>query len=96
MRSIYRGHETESIDGEKWVYCDTKEPVPNNKNRACGVCGIENTEEGHDPCLGTLPLLMNACCGHGIVSRAYIQFWGGFCIRGRKARVLIKILKSAK
>ena len=33
-----------------------------------------NTKEGHDGCLGTLPGIMNACCGHGDIDEAYVQF----------------------
>lgn len=30
--------------------------------------------EGHDWCIGTIPGAINACCGHGNLSEAYIQF----------------------
>ena len=43
-------------------------------DKSCGYCGKDNTPEGHDGCLGTLPGLMNACCGHGIESGTYVQF----------------------
>jgi len=61
--------------------------------RACGNCETPQTKEGHDGCLGTLPFLMNACCGHGEIKEAYIQFFNGFCIRGLFAIAFIKILK---
>lgn len=42
----------------------------------CAKCGLPPTPEGHDGCLGTLPgPIMNACCGHGNDSQAYIQYW---------------------
>ena len=41
---------------------------------ACTHCGKERTAEGHDGCVGTLPNVMNACCGHGKVNEAYVQF----------------------
>lgn len=33
----------------------------------CGHCNLNPTEDGHDGCLGELPvdIVMNACCGHG-------------------------------
>lgn len=32
--------------------------------RACGYCG-ETCGNGPDPCLGVLPGVISACCGHG-------------------------------
>jgi len=42
----------------------------------CAKCMKGPTKEGHDGCIGTLPALnvMNACCGHGRESSAYVQF----------------------
>ena len=41
----------------------------------CAYCNRQATAEGHDACLGTIPgPVMNACCGHGDISKAYIQF----------------------
>jgi len=40
----------------------------------CNHCNLDPTKEGHDACLGTLPNVMNACCGHGDVNLAYVQF----------------------
>lgn len=52
----------------------------------CVKCGKGPTKEGHDGCLGTLPgPVMNACCGHGNTSQAYIQYWGGRRIAGEDA-----------
>jgi len=65
-----------------------------HKSRACGNCGKTETKEGHDGCLGELPNVMNTCCGHGVESEAYIQFWGGKIIRGKKALGKIKEIKS--
>lgn len=43
----------------------------------CAKCGLMPSKEGHDGCLGTLKGddIMNACCGHGNDSQAYIQYW---------------------
>lgn len=39
----------------------------------CGHCGLSRTKKGHDGCIGTLNGVMNACCGHGQNSMAYVQ-----------------------
>lgn len=43
----------------------------------CAKCKKPPTTEGHDGCIGTLPVqdVMNACCGHGDDKMAYVQFW---------------------
>lgn len=53
----------------------------------CAKCGLNPTKEGHDGCLGELDVnvVMNACCGHGDDSMAYIQHWDGSCVRGNEA-----------
>jgi len=80
-RGHFRGHQIAWVDG-RWIYEDTKESVAQMPSRVCGFCGIPNTAEGHDSCLGALPGVMNACCGHGVQSEAYIQFTNGVTIRG--------------
>lgn len=45
-------------------------------------------------CLGSLAGVMNACCGHGDITEAYVQFLDGFCIRGRDAKIVLGILKK--
>lgn len=88
-RSHWRGYPMEWVDdyGEQgaWLYSDTKTPVSLEPNRGCGSCGLPSTEEGHDGCLGTLPGVRNACCGHGTPSNAYIQYEGGPTLRGKEA-----------
>ena len=68
-----RGHLIVYVNGE-WLYEDTMTPTVGNE-RSCGHCGKPRTKEGHDACLGTLPDVMNACCGHGESRDAYIQYW---------------------
>jgi hypothetical protein len=69
---------------DEWLYMDTLEPTVDNY-RPCGFCGKERTKEGHDGCIGTLKGVMNACCGHGRIDEAYVQFQDIFCYRGKKA-----------
>ena len=94
-QSYYRGHKIYFAD-ELWIYSDTLQPIRCNKNRLCGKCKQDNTAEGHDTCLGNLPGLMNACCGHGKTREAYVQFLDGFSIHGKKAKIIQKILKGKR
>ena len=94
MTSYLRGHKIEQLNGV-WVYTDTKQPTAHNE-RDCGFCGMKNTKEGHDGCLGSLPGLMNACCGHGKINFAYVQFMDGRTINKQDAIEIIEILKRNK
>lgn len=78
-----RGHDIVSVDDE-WLYKDTMTPTVGNV-RTCGYCGENDTKEGHDGCIGELPNIMNACCGHGTADEAYIQYLDGSCDTGCKA-----------
>jgi len=35
-------------------------------DRPCPRCGLMPTPEGYDACLGFIPGIDSACCGHGI------------------------------
>jgi len=49
----------------------------------CKSCGMEyKPGEEPDPCLGTLPGVMEACCGHGNNGKAYVMFTNGVLFRG--------------
>lgn len=72
--NTWRGHNITEMSGGEWQYEDTGEIVALNPNRECGHCGLENTIDGHDGCLGSIRGVLNACCGHGIESDRYIQF----------------------
>ena len=88
--SKWRGHEI-VCRGEEWFYADSGEPVAGNE-RECGHCGKANTEEGHDGCLGRLSGVVNACCGHGTASEAYIQYDDGSELRGERALEVLYIM----
>lgn len=49
---------------------------------ACGHCGLDNREDGADACLGAIPGVVAACCGHGEDKMAYMMFENGHVIRG--------------
>jgi hypothetical protein len=83
--SHLRGHPIYH-DGEQWRYCDDGTPtVEGWRDRPCRKCGEDNTPEGHDACLGTLPGVANACCGHGDDESAYVQYEGGCHLTGAEA-----------
>lgn len=81
--SHWRGHPI-YWDGERWRYCDNHQPTVGNE-RNCGECGKARTPQGQDGCLGTLPGVTNACCGHGHQAEAYVQFTNGGEMRGMDA-----------
>lgn len=81
----YRGHEIAQDATGAWVYADTGQLVSEAPDRPCGHCGLANTADGHDGCLGTLAGVMNACCGHGREDSAYIQRLDGSVISGPQA-----------
>lgn len=93
IRHSYRGYEIEKKN-KRWFYSDNKEPVFEFR-RTCGNCGFENTFKDHDWCLGELPCVMNACCGHGVVRAAYIQFSPERILRGVKALRWVRNYKLA-
>jgi len=79
----------ESVEGQ-WIYTDTRQPVAlTHTQRPCGNCGKHATSEGHDACLGALPGVMNACCGHGAPNEAYIQYPDGRTMHGPEALKLV-------
>jgi hypothetical protein len=53
---------------------------PNNGKTICGLCCCERLPDGCDPCLGKLPGVANACCGHGI-GDGYLIFKNGRTLR---------------
>ena len=90
----YNGHDIKLVDGE-WYFCDTDLLVSETwKESGCGYCKLPRTDEGHDGCLGTLPGIMNACCGHGNIEEAYIQYWDKNIISGSDAVYRILQLMS--
>lgn len=83
--SHHRGHRIYFVGGvHLWRYRDTDAPVADGE-RDCGKCDRPRTPEGHDACLGTLPGVMNACCGHGLLKETYVQLEGGSRLAGQAA-----------
>ena len=66
-------------------YAADDELVDDNNIRPCPTCGKRPLESGDDACLGHLPGVVNACCGHG--GRGYVQFANGITIRFRGCEI---------
>ena len=64
-----RGHPVFYIDNE-WRYSNDKIV---NKDAICARCGKLPTSEGYDACLGYIPNVISACCGHGVEPPYIIQ-----------------------
>lgn len=79
--SSFRGHAIYHDENHNhWYYSDTGELA--DKPRPCKKCGKLFSEGEPDACLGKLPGVKQACCGHGIRNDAYIIFENGITIRG--------------
>ena len=90
-----KGEAPEPSDVGQWLYKDTMEPIPTEGGeiRPCIKCGklFEGSYEGMpDPCLGRLPGVNNACCGHGIKEESYIRFTNGTIIKGFEIEIQTK------
>jgi hypothetical protein len=51
-------------------------------DRVCYECGKKVKKSEPDACLGNLPGVKNACCGHGDPARSYVHFTNGIILRG--------------
>ncbi len=84
-RSHFRGHPIIQVDGV-WVYEDTLTKSGfDGVVRPCKRCNETFQGSNHgksDPCLGDLPGVDNACCGHGATEDAYIRFTNGVVVKG--------------
>ena len=69
-----RGHRIDFDETDLvWRYADTGELFDLDHERPCTLCHKLPTPEGYDACLGELPGVLNACCGHG-VEDGYIHY----------------------
>ena len=84
---VWRGHAIR-WDGERWLYAENGLPVSDDPYRECGRCDRHN-RHGHDHCLGTLPGVINACCGHGQDEEAYVVLDDGTRMSGAEALLWI-------
>lgn len=52
-------------------------------SETCRACGQQyEPGEEPDPCLGLLPGVFEACCGHGKRHKSYVYFENGMLVRG--------------
>lgn len=82
--SKFRGHEV-FFDHGVWCYSDSGEVIDYDNPRPCKKCGriFRGSNIGDaDPCLGELPGVDNACCGHGDREQSYIRFTNGVTVTG--------------
>jgi len=58
----------------------------------CPECKMARGEDGHDPCLGQLPGVMFACCGHGGKGGClgYICFENGTVLRWGRKKITVE------
>ena len=86
--SYFRGHPVVCLAGEACErYADDLTPTVDEAGgsveRPCVLCGLLAAPDGPDPCLGLLPDVRAACCGHG-VDEPYVVVGHG-TVRGPQA-----------
>lgn len=81
--SFWRGYPCK-WDGATWVFVDNglETPPCGGALRPCAKCGRTFPLDTPDPCIGLLPGVVSACCGHGIPGEAYAIFDGGLKLTG--------------
>jgi len=98
-REIYNKREagrvsTSNINGnpiyydeaaEIFRYASDDEPINWNNHRPCPKCGKRPFDTGEDACMGYLPGVVSACCGHG--GEGYIEFENGVTILFRGCEI---------
>lgn len=92
-----RGHVVVRDEDGVLRYKDNSERVAAGPpDRACDRCKQKGTSRGHDACLGTLPGVRYACCGHGDKRYAYIHFETGETIREEAAITVMRMIKAIR
>ncbi|MBP2045247.1 hypothetical protein [Methanobacterium aggregans] len=82
-----RGHKvcfsdkTPEKEFSKEYYEDDGCEVLDRTERPCIKCGKKPSPEGYDACIGELPGVKYACCGHG-VEDGHIIFENGTTLKG--------------
>ncbi|KKK90130.1 hypothetical protein LCGC14_2726150 [marine sediment metagenome] len=62
--ALFRGHKVIWNDARNRFEYEDGIPM-DAEERPCTKCGKIAGPDGHDPCLGKLPGVKDACCGHG-------------------------------
>ena len=76
----FLGVRLERIAG-KWYHAGREIPNPLEHTIPCEACGLPPVD-GCDGCIGRLPGVLFACCGHG-KRQGYVMFSNGLVLRGR-------------
>ena len=71
---IYSRPTSRREDFAGWFYVDDDEPFDTDNRRTCPTCGLTPERYGPDPCLGWLPDVQFACCGHGFEGFGYVLY----------------------
>lgn len=72
------GHKICYDDEEKiWKYEDNGADIEKEARR-CSKCEKLPTKEGYDSCIGYIPGLKSACCGHGVEEPYGVTTDGGY------------------
>jgi hypothetical protein len=91
-----RGHEIttvgSTVDQSDWRWADNGAPL-NSETRPCARCGKPPGPDDEDACLGHLPGVVAACCGHG-VDPAYVLFDDGSGISGQRALTWQRLMRE--
>lgn len=89
-----RGHEVTRLNNQ-WVWADTDyQPY---QDRPCVHCHLPPTAKGHDACIGTIPNVRAACCGHGRVGEMYVSYGSGRAVlHGEEAEGAIREAQRAR
>lgn len=91
IQNYFRGHKViYNPNLGCWLYTDNNQPAPlYGKDdsrpgiiRPCARCGEVFGLDEPDPCLGKLPGVKAACCGHGVAEDSSIVFENGLTIDG--------------
>lgn len=87
LTAYINGNQVTSTNGHDWQYTDGSPHKIGVTVRPCPCCNSLPADGEPDGCLGSLPGVKNACCGHGIDGESYIEFENGVIIRGTFRRV---------
>lgn len=81
----HRGHRID-VDDQRLVASYEDGVDIHDEERACTACGQCAPDRlAPDPCLGLLPGVYAACCGHGLLNSAYVARRGHQTLTGRAA-----------
>lgn len=87
-KGVIRGHPVR-YDGSVWRHADDGSLAPfwsGGNERPCPKCGLIAEPNGPDPCIGIVPGLVSACCGHGVSEVLRVPMDATSKILARKSR----------